>query len=248
MKARVLLLGGLVAAAVSFPNFAFAEGIQMLPPLQDSASNDVCLSNQGDKVLSWDGKKPIKCNSNIVVDSSGLYIEGKVGVGTTNPASKLDIAGSVKIGSDVGACTAAKAGAIRWVGSMQYCNGTAWTNLAFAPADPTKCGDGTLVQWDSATNTLLCKPIYEAMSCVQRQQVTSTQTNTIACPAGMYVVAGTCWREQVGGKGTWDSGLFVGDWLGTNRDASNRTHYTCRIEPASSVGAIKVHAVATCCK
>jgi hypothetical protein len=53
-----------------------------------------------------------------------------VGIGTTTPASRLDVAGGVKLGDDVATCAAAKAGTIRYnTGAMQFCNGTAWTAL-----------------------------------------------------------------------------------------------------------------------
>ncbi|MFA6317336.1 MAG: hypothetical protein WC943_07950 [Elusimicrobiota bacterium] len=55
--------------------------------------------------------------------------EGEVGIGTTSPQSKLDVAGGVRIGGDAAACSAAKAGTQRYnaaAGQMEFCNGTAW--------------------------------------------------------------------------------------------------------------------------
>ena len=51
---------------------------------------------------------------------------GNVGVGTAAPASKFSVAGGVQVGNDTSACTAAKAGTLRWnSGSMQVCDGVA---------------------------------------------------------------------------------------------------------------------------
>jgi hypothetical protein len=47
-----------------------ADSIQMLPPKDIAAPNDVCPSG-GDKLLSWDGSSALKCNKNLTTDSSG---------------------------------------------------------------------------------------------------------------------------------------------------------------------------------
>jgi hypothetical protein len=63
---------------------------------------------------------------------------GRVGIGTTSPASKLEIigtfgatsarfTGSMQVGDDPSACTAAKAGTLRWrAGKLEGCNGSTW--------------------------------------------------------------------------------------------------------------------------
>jgi hypothetical protein len=58
---------------------------------------------------------------------------GKVGIGTTAPASKLTVAGEVQISNSGSACTAANEGALRyisWPKKIMFCNGTSWTNIS----------------------------------------------------------------------------------------------------------------------
>jgi hypothetical protein len=54
---------------------------------------------------------------------------GNVGIGTTAPAARLDVAGETKIGNTNVACSGANEGSQRYNSStkiMEFCNGTAW--------------------------------------------------------------------------------------------------------------------------
>ena len=54
----------------------------------------------------------------------------KVGMGTYQPQSKLDVNGEVRVGTENGNCTSNNAGAIRFDGSNFYgCNGSTWKQL-----------------------------------------------------------------------------------------------------------------------
>ena len=56
---------------------------------------------------------------------------GNVGIGTDTPVSKLQVDRSIQLGSDAGACDAAKTGAMRFAGgAIERCDGTTWDALA----------------------------------------------------------------------------------------------------------------------
>ncbi|MCL2469868.1 MAG: hypothetical protein FWF24_06545 [Alphaproteobacteria bacterium] len=94
---------------------AFA-GIQMLPPVQSDADNIPCRSGEGNKVLSWDGAAPIKCQKDL----------------TVSPTGGLSVGSGVRIGQDNAACTSAKEGTIRYnpgTKMMEFCVNNAWQAL-----------------------------------------------------------------------------------------------------------------------
>nr|VFK69963.1 MAG: Collagen triple helix repeat-containing protein [Candidatus Kentron sp. TUN] len=65
------------------------------------------------------------------VDSLVVDKSGNVGVGTGNPAVKLDVAGGIRVGEET-VCDANRKGTIRYSGAsdeIEFCNGTAWTRV-----------------------------------------------------------------------------------------------------------------------
>jgi hypothetical protein len=65
-----------------------------------------------------------------LADSVVHEVNGQVGVGTSSPQARLDVAGGVKFGNDTDPCTTDKAGTIRWTGSrFEGCSGLTWVPL-----------------------------------------------------------------------------------------------------------------------
>ena len=63
-----------------------------------------------------------------------MIVNGKIGVGTASPASKLDVNGDVRVGNSSAACTSSIEGAVRYNAAskaMEFCNGTIWMALTF---------------------------------------------------------------------------------------------------------------------
>jgi hypothetical protein len=94
------------------------------------------------------------------VDSFGQWIKGtggnindlyfntgKVGIGTTAPSAKLDVAGEVKFGNTSSACNSSNEGQQRYnldKHLMEFCNGTLWAEygtITTCPFSMTRIGD-----------------------------------------------------------------------------------------------------------
>jgi hypothetical protein len=63
---------------------------------------------------------------------------GRVGIGTAEPATTLDVSeGEVKIGSTGAGCAAGLAGAIRYADkNLQFCDGEGWRSVSTASDHP----------------------------------------------------------------------------------------------------------------
>jgi len=152
--------------------------------------------------------------------TTDLYVEGKVGIGTTAPTQSLDVtgntvvSGSVKVGNDTETCDGTKSGAIRWTGSaMQYCNGSAWTAFGGSP----ECRVCYASTFDGPT----CGTKY----------VYSSEMIRHYCPSDYpKLLSGSCWRRS--------SGVYIG-----NQNMDDGNSYLCRIEGG---GGVKTYI--TCCK
>lgn len=115
-------------------------------PADDGAASQVLQTN-GSGVLSWvnqpsgaDDLGNHTASQNILLgshwlssdgDNEGIKIDnaGNVGIGASTPASKLDVAGSIKIGDEGASCTASNKGAIRFNNTIEVietCNGSVW--------------------------------------------------------------------------------------------------------------------------
>lgn len=87
-----------------------------------------------------------------------------VGIGTTTPASKLQVNGFVQVGDESSTpCSSATQGALRYYGSaIQYCNGSSWIPLSQSPIECSASmgGSWSVVDCVNTLNGKLCQRGY----------------------------------------------------------------------------------------
>ena len=89
--------------------------------------------------------------------SSVTFPSGNVGIGTTAPATALDVAGSIRPGNDTSSCTSSNVGAIRYnSGSLQTCINSAWTSVVSNSTGAT--GQSMYSGWPDAIVCNLTNP------------------------------------------------------------------------------------------
>lgn len=128
------------AASVSKP-FNFTDG-QVISSAQVNANFDTLYSESNSKETRITALEAVAW----LKGSTGFYTnEAKVGVGETAPATRLDVKGMVKVGTDSTVCSATTAGAIRFATStgFQGCDGTNWVRLDYAGASGQSASTAT---------------------------------------------------------------------------------------------------------
>ncbi len=128
------------------------------PDIADGDTNTDILSSLGcsaGQVAEWTGATWV-CAAGGEWTDEGTHLAasnatdvvvtntGRLGVGTTNPATRLDVAGGIRHGNSV-TCDGTTAGTIRWTGTaFEGCNGIDWqvfrTGSSGVPA-------GTILAW-----------------------------------------------------------------------------------------------------
>lgn len=102
----------------------------------------ITTGDSGGALPAGGADRQIQFNSGgVLYASSGLVFTsaGNVGIGTTNPDAKLDVAGGVKMANDNATCDASKEGTQRYnstLKAMQFCDGTDWKGFGGLPTCP----------------------------------------------------------------------------------------------------------------
>ncbi len=131
----------------------------------DGALNNLLPTQTGNngKVLSTNGTttswtsvitSPAGTNGQVQFNNSGAFgasnnffwdnTNSKLGIGTANPRSKLEVAGGIQIGSDADACGATKVGTLRYNSTnIEYCNGSSWQAFGISGAGITSLNGST---------------------------------------------------------------------------------------------------------
>jgi hypothetical protein len=144
-----------------------------------------------------------------------------VGVGTTAPAAKLDVAGEVKFGNTSSTCNTTNEGQQRYNSTsknMEFCNGTAWTAYGAAGASGrTSCPSGFSLVGTSGSSEAYCISTNEETSATWLNAVTNCSNKTPAarlCSASEWahacVKAGTYGVTGITGNWEWVADLFSG--------------------------------------
>jgi trimeric autotransporter adhesin len=144
-------------AATSATTYTNASAFSLYPPTPGA---NVTLTNSTGLTVNASALPGVTNGYGVQVNAptgatnnyAATFMGGNVGVGVLSPATRLEIAGSVKIGDGGETCGAGFAGALRYNGgNLQICNGTAWASVSTAAAgitaltgDVTASGTGSV--------------------------------------------------------------------------------------------------------
>jgi hypothetical protein len=167
-------------------------GVTHYPKVTGTGSALIAMQNQTDVNMTANNAMALLGGSMIINPATGS------GAGMiSTPDTALDVRGSIKVGDGAETCGATYAGAIRYnTGAVQFCNGTAWANIASAGA--TAAGSTKQVQYNSGG-------AFTASSAFTWDDATGTLTLTKAWNPGLHLdgTGGNTADVGVGSSGLW---------------------------------------------
>ena len=156
-------------------------------------------------------------NGTIVMQDTG----GKVGIGTANPQTTLDVVGGIKLGNSNSSCNTTTAGSMRYDNVnnvMQFCNSTSWVDLSPSNNDfITGLTCGTTYQ----------NPYTRKLVVMARHYAYDSSSNL---PQSIYgVISPNSFANNQGGNicsGTLPLGAFFGQLMTTEDNGWHRRSIT----------------------
>ncbi len=90
---------------------------------------------------------------------------GAIGVGTSNPVTKLDVSGGVRISMESATCTVSYAGTLRYnLGNVEYCNGSTWSAFGLSGSGMQSFNGSTSGTQSFAIGTAGNSPAFNTLS------------------------------------------------------------------------------------
>ncbi|TKW60810.1 MAG: hypothetical protein DI628_07935 [Blastochloris viridis] len=158
-----------------------------------------------------------------------ITADGNVGIGSSSPTTKLDVAGTLKVAAGGEACDANRTGAIKYQsGQFQICrNGTSWETLiagnsGTVDADRITSGTTSMITYNNDKATI-------ATAGVERVVVGATGSVGIAQQPAVGVALAVSGNTSVSGRlgvitpGT--NNVFVGNFAGANATGTENTGF-----------------------
>ena len=137
VEGEVKAVGGLVVDGVEVIN-SQQEWVGLNISFNDLADIPSDLADGDDIGLEGSGTNGtlLQFTESGMGDSVVVQVDGKIGIGTSDPQSVVQIAGGIQIADDSADCVSTKEGALRWHESkLEVCDGSEWTSLAASEPD-----------------------------------------------------------------------------------------------------------------